>query len=108
MGLNKQSVVKIRAIAQEAGIPDVFSKTKGELIAALNAKKPEAKEASLELPPKQEAASFLQAVVDLGLAYRVDGQRWYMSFCGKTDEGSLDMPEAHIVACAERLVRPMR
>lgn len=108
MGLEKQSVVKIRAIAQEAGIPDVLSKTKAELIAALKIKKPEAKDPPLELPPKQEAVSFLQAVVDLGLTYRVDGQRWYMSFCGKTDEGSMDMPEAHIVACAERLVRPMR
>ena len=110
MGLTDKTLTEVRELAQTLGIQDIFSKTRKKLeqeIALIQ--KP------ADIAPEPIVVDIVQAeefpvddvlkpFIDRGLRYRVDNGRWYMAHGERTDEGSLDMPIAHIVRCAEKIL----
>lgn len=118
MELRKRSIHELRGIAQSFGVYDIFEKDTKQL-----AQEIELKQQKL-LPAKQkppESPRFLdshktdiaepKAIVDmlqdhikLGLRLNLTEDGWSMS-CGlKHDSGTMHMPLAHILRCADRLM----
>lgn len=107
--LDNMTLTALRAKASGLGIKSVMSKSKAQLIAALaDTVKPPPEPAPEPLPPmpvSAPAGSGLEPYIARGMSYREIGGRWYMSFCGRTDEGSLSMPARDVQRCARRLMR---
>lgn len=120
--LRNKSMTDLRGIAQSFGVADIFKKDQNQLLQAIEIKQKElspvqpmdipkpAYDARLMTKPpakktdRQLAEEYLAPYVVRGLHIAYDEERWYMR-CGKrTDEGTLRMPPAHLLKCAEQVM----
>lgn len=110
MGLVDKTLTEIRELAQSLGVQDIFGKTRKKLEQEINNKQlPEpvqSEPVQIDIIAAQELPvdDVLKPFIARGLHYMVQENRWYMAHGARTDEGSIDMPIAHIVRCAEKIM----
>jgi len=119
-----KSLHELRAIAQGYGISDIFSKTDIQLRQDISLKqaemqpkpeivipKPEYDARLMTRPPSKKsdrelAEEMLAPYVARGLTVTYPTpEEWHMRMGKKEDTGTLRMPIATLLACAERMVR---
>lgn len=124
--LRNKSITELRGIAQAFGIADIFTKDAIQLAQEIEAKQnkdfaPPAPIVSaantydarlMTKPPSkrsdvESAQEVLAPFVSAGLHVRYDDERWYMSYQGRQDEGTLRMPLRVLIKCAERIMKPV-
>lgn len=122
--LRKKSLTELRGIAQSFGVADIFQKDKPQLVQAIEMKqagiapapkveiaKPAYDARLMTKPPsrrsdQQEVEELLQPYIQRGLLLSFDehGERWFMRFDKKTDEGTMRMPLRHVLLCANKVM----
>lgn len=125
--LRSKSITELRGIAQAFGIADIFTKDAIQLIQEIEAKQNkdfapaapvvvaavnEYDARLMTRPPSRRsdvdaAQEVLAPFVAAGLHVKYDAERWYMSYKGRTDEGTLRMPLRTMIVCAERIMKPV-
>lgn len=121
--LSTKSMTELRGIAQSLDVPNIFQKDRAHLLQAIEMKqvalvplpkldipKPEYDARLMTKPPSKqsdvgEIEKLLQPYVERGLNTRFEEERWYFSYNKKTDEGTLRMPLAQVLRCAEKLLK---
>lgn len=122
--LRNKSLTELRGIAQSFGVADIFTKDQLQLIQAIELRQQDMQPTTAPIIPKPEydarlmtrppakrsevevAEELLAPYVERGLHLRFDEERWYMSYSGRTDEGTLRMPLRVLMKCADNLMRP--
>lgn len=122
MGLEDKTIVELRAIAQGYGVDNIFRMKKNELVQAIRLKQePETPDSVINIPPpdydrriankppaklstRTKIEEILARHVQVGLNLSFDEERWYMTYQGRTDEGTLRMPLRVVLRCADKLM----
>lgn len=121
--LRNKSLTELRGIAQSFGITDIFNKDILQLTQLIETKqvamipepkieilKPEYDARLMNRPPSKRSdqpqiENLLERHIAQGLSITFDEERWYMAHRKKTDEGTLRMPLAHVLQCADRVMK---
>lgn len=120
--LENKTLVELRGIAQSFNVDNIFQKDKNQLLQdislkrdslipepAINIPKPEYDARLMSRPPsrkstQREIEELLTPHISRGLRITFDNERWYMAIGKKTDEGTIRMPLATVLYCANKIL----
>lgn len=122
--LRKKSIHELRVMAQAFGVHDVFEKDHAHLVQEIELKHAPTIAPKINLPPMptydarlmtkppskrssaEELVPMMEPYIALGLKLSFDdnGERWFMVWSKRTDEGTMRMPLKSVVECARRMM----
>lgn len=119
MSLKDKSIVELRGIAQGLGIPDLFNKSRVELVQQIELKSSDISPIQSPLVPEVRFVSIpsdtianeellkeaLDPFIKLGVSLSVDNDVWFLKYGKKEDAGTMHQPIKNIIRCVERLLK---
>lgn len=123
--LSQKSLHQLRGIAQSFGVTDIFEKDARQLAQEINIKQgalapppappipqPPYDARLMSKPPARvskamDVTELLAEHIKRGLSLRFDdnGERWFMVYGKKNDEGTMRMPLKTVLDCANKVMR---